>query len=108
MTTTAYLAKDRFNHAIQALAPSTTQTVTISGASAATTNALSKNTIVIRVLATTACFINIDTGTPTATTSNTPLAANVPEYFRVNGNETIKVAGIQLSAGGSLYVTEMF
>ena len=33
--------------------------------------------------------------------------AGVPEYFRVNGNETIKVAGIQLSAGGSLYVTEM-
>jgi hypothetical protein len=107
MTTTAYLAKDRFNHAIQALSPSTTQTVTISGSSAATANALSKNTIVIRVLATTACFINIGTGTPTATTSNTPLASGVPEYFRVNGNETIKVAGIQLSAGGSLYVTEM-
>jgi hypothetical protein len=107
MTTTAYLAKDKFNHAIQALLPSTTQTVAISGTSAATTNALSKNIVVIRVLATTACFINIGTGTPTATTSNTPLAANIPEYFRVNGNETIKVAGIQLSTGGSLYVTEM-
>jgi hypothetical protein len=107
MTTTAYLAKDKFNHAIQALLPSTTQTVAISGTSAATTNALSKNIVVIRVLATTACFINIGTGTPTATTSNTPLAANIPEYFRVNGNETIKVAGIQLSTSGSLYVTEM-
>ena len=105
--TTTYLAKDHFNHAIQALAPSTTQTVTISGTSAATANALSKNTVVIRVLATTACFINIGTGTPTATAANTPLAAGVPEYFRVNGYETIKVAGIQLSAGGSLYVTEM-
>lgn len=107
MTTTAYLAKDRFNHAIQALAPSTTQTVTISGVSAATANALNKSTIVIRVLSTTACFINIGTGTPTATTSGTPIAANIPEYFRVNGYETIKVAGIQLSSGGSLYVTEM-
>ena len=107
MTTTAYLAKDRFNHAIQALAPSTTQTVTISGTSAATANALSKNTIVIRVLATSACFINIGTGTPTATSSGTPIPANVPEYFRVNGNETIKVAVIQLTSGGALYVTEM-
>jgi len=107
MTTTAYLAKDKFNHAIQALLPSTTQTVTISGTSAATTNALSKNIVVIRVLATSACFINIGTGTPTATSSGTPIPANVPEYFRVNGNETIKVAVIQISSGGALYVTEM-
>lgn len=105
--TTTYLAKDHFNHAIQALAPSTTQTVTISGTSTATANALSKNTVVIRVLATTACFINIGTGIPTATTSGTPLPANVPEYFRVNGYETVKVAVIQLSSGGALYVTEM-
>ena len=106
MTTTS-LAKDQLNHAIQALLPSTTQTVAISGTSAATTNALSKNTVVIRVLATTACFINIGTGTPTATTANTPIAANIPEYFRVNGFQTIKVAGIQLSASGNLYITEM-
>lgn len=107
MTTTAYLAKDKFNHAIQALAPSTTQMVAISGTSAATANALNKNTVVIRVLATTACFIEIGTGTPTATTSSTPIPANVPEYFRVNGYETVKVAAIQLSSGGALYVTEM-
>lgn len=105
--TTTYLAKDRFNHAIQCLSPSTTQTVTISGTSAATTNALNKNTVVIRVLATTNCFINIGTGTPTATTSGLPLMASVPEYFRVDGSQTLKVAGIQMSAGGSLYVTEM-
>jgi hypothetical protein len=106
MTTTS-LAKDHLNHAIQALLPSTTQTVAISGTSAATANALSKNTVVIRVLATTACFINIGTETPTATTANTPIAANIPEYFRVNGYETLKVAGIQATAAGSLYVTEM-
>jgi hypothetical protein len=106
MTITS-LAKDHLNHAIQALLPSTTQTVAISGSSAATANALSKQTVVIRVLATTACFINIGTSTPTATTANMPIAANIPEYFRVNGYETIKVAGIQLSASGSLYITEM-
>lgn len=106
MTTTS-LAKDHLNHAIQALLPSTTQTVTISGSSAATANALSKNTVVIRVLATTACFIKIDTGTPTATTADIPISANIPEYFRVDGYKTLKVAGIQLTSGGSLYITEM-
>lgn len=105
--TDTYLAKDRFNHAIQCLSPSTTQTVVISGTSAATANALNKNTVVIRVVATTNCFITIGTGTPTANTSHMPIIANVPEYFRVNGNQTLKVAGIQISAGGSLYVTEM-
>lgn len=106
MTTTS-LAKDHLNHAIQALLPSTTQTVTISGSSSATTNALSKNTVVIRVLATTACFIKIDVDTPTATTADIPIAANIPEYFRVDGYKTLKVAGIQSTAGGSLYITEM-
>lgn len=105
--TTTFLAKDHLNHAIQALAPSTTQTVTIGGTSDATTNALSKETVVIRVLATVPCFIKIGTGTPEATASDTPLSANVPEYFRVNGYETLKVAVIQLSVGGTLYVTEM-
>lgn len=106
MTTTT-LAKDHLNHAIQALLPSTTQTVAISNTSAATANALSKNTVVIRVLATTACFIKIDVDTPTATTSDIPIAANIPEYFRVDGYKTLKVAGIQSTAGGSLYITEM-
>jgi hypothetical protein len=105
--TNTFLAKDHLNHAIQALSPSTTQTVTVSGSSSATSNALSKNTVVIRVLATTACFIKIGTNTPSATTSDVPIAANVPEYFRVNGYETLKVAVIQLASGGALYVTEM-
>ena len=105
--TNTYLAKDRFNHAIQCLSPSTTQTVTISGSSSATSNALSKNTVVIRVVATTDFFISIGTGTPTANSTHMPIIAAVPEYFRVNGNETLKVAGVQISAGGSLYVTEM-
>jgi hypothetical protein len=105
--TTTYLAKDRFNHAIQCLAPGTTQTVSISGSSSATSNALGKDTVVIRVLSTTNCFIKIGTGTPTATTADTPLTASVPEYFRVDGSQTLKVAGIQMSGSGSLYITEM-
>jgi len=105
--TTTFLAKDHLNHAIQALAPSTTQTVAISGTSAATSNALSKETVVIRVVSTTNCFIKIGTNTPTATTADVPLISGVPEYFRVEGYKTLKVAGIQMSASGTLYVTEM-
>jgi hypothetical protein len=105
--TTTFLAKDHLNHAIQALAPGTTQTVTISGSSAATANALSKNTVVIRVYSTTNCFIKIDTDTPTATTSDIPIASYSAEYFRVDGYKTLKVAGIQDSSGGNLYITEM-
>lgn len=106
--TNTYLAKDRLNHAIQCLNPGTTQTVSISGTSAATSNALNRHTVVIRVVATTNCFIKIGTGTPTATTADVPIISGVPEYFRVNGYETIKVAGIQMTTGGSLYVTEMY
>lgn len=105
--TDTYLAKDRFNHAIQCLSPVLTQTVAISGTSAATTNPLGMNVVVIRVLATTNCFIRIGTSTPAATTADTPLYAGVPEYFRVSGNLTLKVAGIQMASSGSLYVTEM-
>ena len=103
----AYLAKDRFNHAIQCLSPGTTQIVAISGTSAATTNALATDTIVIRVISSTNCFIKVGTSTPTATTADTPIFSGVPEYFRVDGNSTVKVAGIQISTSGSLYVTEM-
>ena len=105
--TSTYLAKDRFNHSIQCLAPGTTQTVSISGVSAVTPNILDRNTVVVRVLATTSCFITIGTGTPTANTTHMPIVANIPEYFRVDAAPGVRVAGIQISAGGALYVTEM-
>lgn len=102
-----YLAKDSFNHPIQALCPGTNQSVAISAVSAATTNALELNTIVIRVVSTTNCFITIATGTPTATTASTFLPAYTPEYFRVDAADTKKVAVIQQAASGTLYITEM-
>lgn len=105
--TDTYLAKDRFNHAIQALAPSTSQTVSVSSSSAATANALNRNTVVVRLVSTTNCFIRIGTGTPTATVADVFLPAFTPEYFRVSGNNTLRIAAIQSSASGSLYVTEM-
>ena len=102
-----YLAKDKYNHAIQTLAPGTNQNVAIGAASAAITNILDRATTVIRVVATANCFINIGTGTPTATTANTFIPAFTPEYFRVEAATGIRVAVIQQTGSGVLYVTEM-
>jgi hypothetical protein len=107
MTTVAYLAKDRFNHPIQALLPSTSQTVAIGASSAATANVLTRGVVVIRVVSTANCFVRIGTGTPTATTADTFVPAFTPEYFRVDATSGIRVAVIQQSGSGSLYVTEM-
>lgn len=101
------LPADKHDNPIQAMAPGVTQTIAFSGTSAATTNALSKNTVVVRLLATQPCFIKIGTGTPTATTSDMYLPAGIPEYFAAEGIYTLKVAALQVSAAGTLYVTEM-
>ena len=101
------LPADKFNNSIQAMRIGVTQSVTFSLTSAVTTNALSKNTIIVRRVSTSDCFVKITTGTPTATPADMFLPAGVPEYIGVNGFETMKVAAIQSTASGTLYVTEM-
>lgn len=80
-----------------------TNVITVSGTSAASPAFMNQTTI-IRLVSTTDCHIRFD-GTPTATTTQMLLPANVVEYFRVTPGQ--KVAAIQRSAGGSLFVTEM-
>lgn len=82
----------------------TTQTVTTSGTSAATSNAFAAGTQVIRVVCTEACHIKL-AGTPTATTSDPLLPANTVEYFVAAPGE--KLAAIQVDTAGTLRVTEM-
>lgn len=105
--TTITLPTDKLNNPIQAMGVGVTQSISFSGTSAATSNALSKNTIIVRLVATQPCFVAVGTGTPTATTSSMYLPAGVPEYFGVNGFETLKIAALQVAASGVLYVTEM-
>jgi hypothetical protein len=81
------------------------QTVAVGAASAAVTNAFAAHTTILRVVSTTACHIRIGAGTPTATTSDAYLPANLPEYFEVAPGERIAV--IQNAAGGTLHATEM-
>jgi hypothetical protein len=101
------LPADKFNNSIQAMRIGVTQSITVGISSTATANALSKNTIIVRLVSTSDCFVKITTGTPTATPADMFLPAGVPEYIGVDGFNTLKVATIQSTAGGTLYVTEM-
>lgn len=84
--------------------PGTTQTVTISGTSAAVSNAFGSSTHTIRIVSTTNCHYTL-AGTPTATTSHPYLPAGAIEYIDVSPGE--KIAFIQNAAGGTAYVTEV-
>ncbi len=88
---------------VQAFYPATTQ-IKAYTTSAAITNAFAESTHIIRVVASTACHIKI-AKTPTATTSDPYLPADVVEYFIVNPGQ--KIAAVQVSDGGNLNVTEM-
>ncbi len=110
--TQTLLAKDRFNHSVQCLKPSTTQTISFNaagGASVATSNALAAGTVVVRLLSTADCMVAIGTGTPTAAATSMPLGFGVAEYFRVDDTSAaLKVAALGMgTATGTLYVTEM-
>jgi hypothetical protein len=77
-------------------------TVTYTG-TAGTTATLDKDATSIRVVATTDCFIEIGTNPTAVANTGLYLPALVPEYFTCPMNA--KVSAIQVSAGGSIYVT---
>lgn len=93
------------NVPFQAIQPGESQNVTIAGASAPTTNAFQGGTSIVRLVATSACYVKFGTA-PVATTSDMYLPADTPEYFAVKEGASWKVAVIQASAGGTLNVTE--
>ncbi len=77
-------------------------TVTYTG-TAGTTAALSASTRILRVMSTTDCFIELGTNPTALANSSTYLPAFVPEYFAAG--PSWKVSAIQVSGGGSIYVT---
>ena len=84
--------------------PIRTQTVSVSGTSAAITNAVGSGIHVIRMVSSTDCHFALG-GAPTATTSDPLLPADTVEYIRINEGE--KIAFIQNTAAGTAYVTEV-
>jgi hypothetical protein len=81
-----------------------TQKVAYTGTAGTITNGVGAQTYQVRVVTTTDAFILIG-DSPTATTSDMPTFAGLPEYFTITPGQ--KVSAIQSSAGGSLYVTEL-
>jgi hypothetical protein len=78
------------------------QSVAFTGTSAQST-AVATSTRIVRLVSTQPCFVAIGSD-PTATTSSVYLPANVVQYVSIVGGH--KVAAIQVSTAGSLYVTE--
>jgi hypothetical protein len=86
------------------LLPGTSQDVAIGAASTACTNAFGSGTYKIRVKVTSDCRIRIEKS-PTALSTDTYMSAGDSEYFTVNPGE--KIACIQVSAAGTLNLTEI-
>jgi len=82
----------------------THQNVAYTGTAGTVANVCTAGVQKVRVVATTACYITIGVS-PTATTAGIYLPADTPEYFTISAGE--KVSAIQLSAGGTLHVTEV-
>lgn len=70
---------------------------------AGTTAALPSNTEVVRVIATTDCFIEIGTSPTAVADTGLYLAALVPEYFSCPPSG--KVSAIRVTTSGTIYVT---
>ena len=82
----------------------THQKVAVTGTAGTIANGFGAQTKTVRVIVTAAACVKI-ANSPTATTSDMYMAANVPEYFTVTPGQ--KVSAVQISAGGDLHVTEM-
>lgn len=83
---------------------STQQSVSYTGTAGVITNPVGTQTYRIRVLVTTDAWVTTDGSTPSAT-SGAYVPGLSPEYFSVTPGQTPKA--VQVSAGGTLYVTEI-
>lgn len=88
----------------EAIIPGTSQKVAFTGVSAQSA-ALGTYTSLVRLFATQDCFIKI-AANPTALADGTSMfiAGGIYEYIGVFGGQ--KIAVIQSTAGGNLYITE--
>ena len=84
--------------------PGAVQIVSVATASAAITNPVGAQTMVVRIVSTTACHYRF-AKVPVAVTTDSLLPANVVEYLSIKPGE--KVAFIRISGDGTASVTEM-
>jgi hypothetical protein len=84
----------------------THQSKAYTGTAGTIDNAISAGVTEVRVVVTSAAYIKIGPS-PTATTSDVYLPADKPEVFTVSPGNSEKVSAVQVSAGGTLHVTEL-
>jgi hypothetical protein len=82
----------------------TTQNAAYTGTAGTITNGVGQGIQKVRVVCTTDAFVAIGTS-PTATTSDAYVVAFSPEYFTCAPGS--KVSAVQVSTGGTVYVTEI-
>ncbi len=107
--TQTYLAKDRFQHPIQALEPNIIHNISFAtGGSSATAADFNGNTVVIRLLATADCYVALGpSATVSASTGSMYVPAYTLEYFRIDQGAGWRAAARGVVASGTLNVTEM-
>lgn len=98
------LARDIDGATMQVLAPGASQPVAI-GAGSTQSTAFGTTTGVVRLVATVDCFVTIGANPNAVAGSSMYLPAGVPEFIAVSGGD--KVAVVQSTSAGTLYVTEM-
>jgi hypothetical protein len=82
----------------------THQSAAYTGTAGTITNAIGSGSYKVRVVVTSAAYVKVG-DSPTATNSDVYMAADAPEYFSCTPGQ--KVSAIQVSAGGTLHVTEI-
>lgn len=91
------------NNVLNAIVPGVSQSLAI-GASSAQSTAVASATAVVQLIATVACFVKSGSSPTAVANTSTYLPANVPIMLGVNGGD--KIAVIQASGAGVLYITE--
>jgi len=84
--------------------PVTSQSVAYTATAGTITNAVGSHINRVHITTTTAAFIALGAA-PTATTSDMYIPADTPILITIKPGQ--KVSAIQLTTGGTLYVTEM-
>lgn len=82
----------------------THQSAAYTGTAGTITNAVGTGTLKVRIVVTTAAYVKVG-NSPTATASDVYWPADTPEYVTITAGQ--KVSAIQVSAAGTLHVTEV-
>lgn len=91
------------NTKFDAVFPGASQKVSFTGTSAQCTNPFAANVSILRVFADQDCYLAFGVN-PTADSTGLFLPAGMIEYFGINPGD--KVAAIQKSSAGTLYIME--